>query len=264
MNNNIDNLRDNILESFQDIDYDIYVENKIDDDKLKRVYALVRSFIVESYENNDLSDEAMKYMSIIEMYVNEKKLFSKQLYEGFYNPFDDTDDNIQMKPVKRFNVSPKDQSVRIKNVKLHNNDVDGKICYNNGKMLAGKTFVKGDIIEKCPCELVSLMSLFSPDMRSIVFTVDEKKNIYAIPFGYAKYYRNSKEYMLQPNAKYEFDDRNPEPTIVISATRRIDKGSEIVLYSDETDFENEMKIDQFHYTNDNQDAYRIIKNYRVL
>ena len=49
MHSNLDNLRDNILESFQDINYDGYIENKITKQKLDKAFALVRCFVAESY-----------------------------------------------------------------------------------------------------------------------------------------------------------------------------------------------------------------------
>ena len=261
MNNHIDNLRNNILESLQDIDCDRYIDNTIDDNKLERVYSLVRAFVVESYSDNSLSDESIKYMSIVEKLVIEKKLFNNKLYEGFYNPFDDDIEPIQT--IKRYKASPVDRGVKISRVKLWDNNTTEKIYFENGKMFAGKFFGKGDTIEICPVRLIHDEDLYSKNIRDISFTIDSEKRIYAIPFGYASYYRNSKETTLSPNADYELIP-NEHPTIRIYATSNIKKGQEIVLVAEDEDFQNEIKPGQFEYHNGGEEPYHVVKNYKII
>lgn len=263
MYNNIENLRNGILESFQDIDYDRYVDNKICKHKLNKAYSLVRSFIVESYDDNDLSDEAIRYMSVIERYVTEKKLFNKQLYEGFYNPFDDIDDVETVKPIKHFTVNPEEKSVRISKIEVWNTDVKDKVYFDGGKMIAGQFFGKGDTVEVCPVRLIYDSDLYSKNIRDIAFSIDPAKRIYGIPFGYASYYRNSKDVTLDGNADYEFIPSDT-PSIKIYVTSNIKKGEEIILHATDDDFQNEIKPGQFQYDKNGDEPYMVVKNYRVL
>jgi len=93
--------------------------------------------------------------------------------------------------------------------------------------------------------------------------VDYANRIYAIPFGYGTCYRNSKEFGVEGNAAYYFDDSNPKyPLIIITATKKIKKGHEIVLTSTEEDFENEVRPGQFEYDK-GYEPYHSIKSVRI-
>ena len=257
----IENLRNSILESFQDISYDGYTNNKISKGKIDKAFSLVRCFIAESMEYKKLSDEANIYMSILEKYVLEYKLFDgTKLYEGFYNPFDDEDDeHIKIGPV----VDADTDKIKISKVKLWNRDVTDKIIFDKGRIRAGQFFGKGDTIEVAPVRLIKNDDLYSRNIRDIAFTIDSDKNIYAIPFGYASYYRNSKDTGIEPNADYELIPSDT-PTIRIYATSNIRKGNEIILISDDIDFENEIRPDQFNYEPNKTEPYLSIKNFKIV
>lgn len=260
----LDNLRDNILESFQDINYDGYIENKISKQKLDKAFSLVRCFVSESYSNEDLQEEANQYMSILERYHKEYILFSKsKLYEAFYNPFDGEDDDVQIDIPKRpYRQDAEDRGIKISKVKVWDGNTTDKIIFDKGKMRAGNFYGPGDTIETCPVRLIQEDDLHSRTVRDIAFAIDTEKRIYGIPFGYALYYRNSKDTGLDGNADYELIPSD-EPTIRIFATTKIKKNSEIILNSDEMDFENEIKPGQFEYE-PNRSEYVAIKNFKLI
>lgn len=257
----IENLRNSILESFQDIDYDGYLNNKISKTKIDKALSLVRCFISESMGNKTLYVEAHRYMSILERYVLEHMTFDRaKLYEGFYNPFDDEDNEpVKIEP----SVDVDDKNIKISKIKLWDKETTDKIYFDKGRIRAGKFFGKGDTIEIAPVRLVKGDDLYSRNIRDMAFTIDSEKGIYAIPFGYASYYRNSKESGVEPNADYELIPSDT-PTIRIYATSNIRKGNEIILISDDIDFENEIRPDQFNYEPDKTEPYLSIKNFKIV
>lgn len=261
MNNSINNLRDNILESIQDIDCDRYINNNIDVKKLNKLYSLIRFFMVESIEDDKLLPEIDRYISIFEMFVKETSLYKLSLMESFYNPFSDDDTDIKYN--KSFHISPKEKGVRISKVKLWDNNTVDKVFFDKGKMKSGKFFGKGDTIEVCPVRLIQDSDLYSRNIRDIAFAIDTEKRIYAIPFGYASYYRNSIDSGCKHNADYELIP-DESPTIRIYATENIKKGSEIILFSDECDFQNEIGRDTFDYMDDDGNNYVATKNYKII
>ena len=266
MFNYIENLRTNILESFQDIDYDGYINNKIHKSKLDKAFSLVRSFVAESLSNKELEDEASRYMFILERFYNEYKLFNdNKLQEGFYNPFDD--DSFYTKQISQM-VLPtthvkETPEIKISKVKLWNDNVTDKIYFDKGKMRAGRYYRKGDIIEVCPVRLIHNADLHSENVRDMAFVIDTDNHIHAIPFGYALYYRNSKDSGLDGNVDYVLDNTET-PTIKIFATNNIKKGNEIILISTDDDFENEIKPTQFNYAPNKPEPYLSIKNFKLI
>ena len=129
-------------------------------------------------------------------------------------------------------------------------------------MIAGQFFGKGDHIETCPVRLIYEKDLYSENIREFAFTIDKSKGIYAIPFGYASFYRDSKTCNLEPNADYEYVDDPSGSYIKIYAINNIKKGNEIVLLSDESDFANEVKPGQFEYDRD-EVPFLSVKNVRI-
>ena len=152
--------------------------------------------------------------------------------------------------------------MKISNIRLWNNNTDNKIMYKGGRMIAGQFFGKGDHIETCPIRLIYEKDLYSENIRDFAFTIDKGKGIYAIPFGYASFYRNSKSCNVEPNADYEYVDDPNGSYINIFAINNIKKGHEIVLISDESDFANEVKPGQFEYNRD-EVPFRSVKNVRI-
>ena len=97
---------------------------------------------------------------------------------------------------------------------------DGRNVYSAHK------FTPGDIIEFCPCRSVDKQSLYSKDVRDMVFEVEPNEK-YVIPMGYCQYYDLGDNYGKTPNCDYEWD--SDRECIVIRATRKIQKGDLLII-----------------------------------
>lgn len=242
---------ESILEMFQYADSVRKKGRSLKKSEISRLVDLSESFcaLASSMKDRSLMEEAALYERVTRMLVMES--VDKKIFEtGFFNPFDDgeypTEDIYSSG--RYTEDDDNDPNIRIKRVRMWNNDAKNKVMLVNGKMIAGRRFEQGDIIERCPCRIISGRDLYSKDIRDMAFPIDSSKRIFAIPFGYGLYYRNSKEFGVEPNACYRYDDTDPNhPYIVIVALQRIRKDHEVVLESTDEDFENEIKPGQFSY-----------------
>ena len=263
--------RDRILSMLSDIDCDRYYTDTLPKNKIFALMNIVEGYAVMAIESKDrnLINEAKALHGRVVRLTDEYQARQKSLDEGFFNPF--TADN-ELAPVEASMVnSPlykhkdEDDDVKISKVRLWNNDTNNKIMFKNGVMVAGQFFGRGDIIEKCPIRFLCERDLYSENIRSFVFPISAKRGLYAVPFGYATFYRNSHECKCEPNAEYEvvLTENLRNSYIKIKATKRIRKGDEIVLASDKTDFVNEIKPGQFEYDDDGK-KYTPTKNFKFL
>ena len=239
---------------------------------LKRlVYSVVPGITVKRTLDSLLAD----YRPVAKATIEEKQRLMRNLslYEslsyGFYNPYDsddsqddahalDTegDDEEDDKDVTK-PISAKD----IKSIVNWNQDVPSKIIYKTGKMLAGRYFGIGDVIEKCPIKFMSEADLYSKTIRDNVFPIDMKKGIYAFPLGNALCYRNSDEAARPGNIVYEYDDTTE--CLVFTAVKRIRKGEELILQVTSDDYANALKPGQFKYDNE-PDVVYTTKNIQII
>ena len=256
--------RDGILETLQDIDHDRYYKLNISKESIVRLLNLTEAYSITA---NSLSDsvainEALSLSKKTEAIIKEYNFRKNCVKEGFYNPFDDVDDHsINTRYEEVVDIDPSND-MKISNIRLWNNNTDNKIMYKGGRMIAGQFFGKGDHIETCPIRLIYEKDLYSENIRDFAFTIDKGKGIYAIPFGYASFYRNSKSCNVEPNADYEYVDDPNGSYIKIFAINNIKKGNEIVLVADDSDFANEIKPGQFEYNRD-EVPFRSVKNVRI-
>lgn len=138
------------------------------------------------------------------------------LNEGFYNPFDTDEDGIEGVSIladPRKEIKDSD-NCPIRKVTLWNNNVNGKISCEKGKMYSNRFYFKGDILEECPVKLINVNSLNDRVIREIAFEleVDENGNgVWGIPMGYANCYTLSTDTKELPNVDYEYD---PEEGII--------------------------------------------------
>jgi hypothetical protein len=256
--------REGILETLQDINHDRYYKSTISKKSVKRLLNLAEAYSITANSSNDsdVINEAASLSKQTEMIINEYNFRKNAVKEGFYNPFDEVDDNdIDTRYEEIVDIDP-DKDMKISKVRLWNNNTDNKIIYKGGRMIAGQFFGKGDHIETCPVRLIYEKDLYSENIREFAFTIDKSKGIYAIPFGYASFYRDSKTCNIEPNADYEYVDDPSGSYINIYAINNIKKGHEIVLISDESDFANEVKPGQFEYDMD-EVPFRSVKNVRI-
>ena len=101
-----------------------------------------------------------------------------------------------------------------------------KICSDGKSVYSNSQFYPGDIIEVCPTKSIDKLSLYTKDMRDIVFEVIPNEK-YVIPFGYCQYYDVISKSNPDPNCDYMWDGDNNK--IVIRALNRILKNTKLVL-----------------------------------
>ena len=256
--------REGILETLQDIDHDRYYKLNISKESIVRLLNLTEAYSItaNSLIDSEAINEALSMSKKTEEIIKEYNFRKNCVKEGFYNPFDDVDDHsIDTRYEEVVDIDPRND-MKISNIRLWNNNTDNKIMYKGGRMIAGQFFGKGDHIETCPIRLIYEKDLYSENIRDFAFTIDKGKGIYAIPFGYASFYRNSKSCNVEPNADYEYVDDPNGSYINIFAINNIKKGNEIVLVADDSDFANEIKPGQFEYNRD-EVPFRSVKNVRI-
>ena len=264
MNNQMLYYKEGIMESLHDIDHDRYYHNRISSKSLDKVLNLAEAYSIMSKCEQDAEaiNESSSLYHKIRSLVKEYDFRKRHKNEAFENPFDeigDTTINTRYEEMADYDFDEKD--FNIGRVRLWNNNTDNKIMFKGGKMIAGQFFGINDTIEECPVRILYEKDMYSENIREFAFTIDAPRGIYAIPFGYASYYRNSLDCNIEPNADYEYVD-GETPIIRIFATRNIKRGHEIVLYAEDSDFGNEIKPGQFKYDQDSDPFYRV-KNIKI-
>ena len=262
---NLTYYRESILEILQDIDLDRYYLNKIDRKSISDALNLVEAYSIISRANGDRGaiNESNSMYQRLESLIKEYSYRISHLNEGFENPFDEVDDHTKVNRYDDKVVVDPNKDLKINQIKMWNSNTPNKIMYRNGRIEAGQFFGKGDTIEECPVRIIYEKDMYSENIRDFAFTIDKARGIYAIPFGYASFYRNSISSNAEPNAEYEYVPERNGGYIRIYATRNIRKGHEIVLYADKTDFDNEIKPGQFDYSQREIEPYYSVKNVRI-
>ena len=155
------------------------------------------------------------------------------LNESFYNPFDDDllndlDDNVIDEPKE---ITPEEDRI-IRKIKLYNNKSKvGGVQFKDDRVYASKTFYMDDIIEVAPVRILDDADLYSSNVRKLTFPIDLSRRIFGIPFGIGSMARSEVETGIHGNIDYEYDPSNKNE-IVIYATRKINKGDELVFVND--------------------------------
>lgn len=258
-------LSENIRESFSYVRAHGFIDES--EGKVEKLINLVESFTIMSNleGDSDFIAEARRYEDELVDTIKIGSAMNRMFEYGFENPFD-TDDDDKKGPKIGFNspapeLAQSRRDVEIKRVRLWKKETKDKIVLDDSadgkKMIAGQYYDKGDIIERCPCNFITKGFYTEDVIEDLAFKVGTET--YVIPLGYANCYRNSVETGELPNADYIFDPNKGKPYINIFATRKIKKGSEIVLKADESDFENVIKKGQFDYSN--QPVYTPTKNF---
>lgn len=101
-----------------------------------------------------------------------------------------------------------------------------KICFDGSFVYSKTVFYPGDIIEVCPTKSIDRTSLYSKDMRDIVFEIIPNE-YFVIPFGYCQYYDIIRNNKMEPNCDYLWNPDNK--TIIIRAIKRIEKMEKLIL-----------------------------------
>lgn len=102
----------------------------------------------------------------------------------------------------------------------------GRVYCDGNCVYASHSFTPDDIIEVCPCRSIDKASLYSKDVRDIVFEVVPGEK-YVIPMGYCQFYEISDGYQRKPNCDYEWDPKRG--AIVIRSMGYIKPGELLVI-----------------------------------
>lgn len=260
----LQNYSDSISEKLQYAATNRYVCGRVSKKSLDELSNLIESFSVLSAgsKNKEFVAESKVYFDILEKFANEFS-YAKKLNEYFENPFDSFDDEpVETKKQEKI-VDKKPEGVQFKRINVWNSDVQDKVMFSGGKMLACKFFKAGDVIERCPVKLIKRTDLYYDMINRFAIPIDKNRNLYGFPYGNAVLYRVDKQSGLDGNAEYEFIENCGEPYIRIVATKTIKKGNEIILCSDSLDFENEIKDNQFKYQRGPEPFYAV-KNFKIV
>lgn len=223
-NRGIDVLRESVIKTLDSVGKSLYETKTCEKTSLEKAAKLVEEYVNEcaGTGNIDLIAEAgafeRNFVLLADSYSYMKQPLNEWLAQGFdtYDPDDQPiTPAIGMKP--RVQVS----SVRPYISKAKN-------ILKNGGMYADRSYSAGDLLEEAPVRIIHIEDTYSRPIRDLSFEVDAEQGIYAIPMGYASYYRND-EY--SPNATYSFvyNPENGNGHIMIRANKHISKGDEITV-----------------------------------
>lgn len=168
------------------------------------------------------------------------------LNEGFENPFVGEDEIKQHDEIELYpSADVRDKDLyRVKKIRLYDPKVTQNSYYRDGKMYAGRPFIKFDIVEECPVKVFDNIDLYSRNLRDMLFAIEydrEKygnpkkwmenndagdKVIYGMPYGCANLYRTS-DNPDEANIDYDFDLETG--IIRFRAIRRIKTNDELIL-----------------------------------
>lgn len=149
-----------------------------------------------------------------------KQEFQNKLEESLYDLFLSGDGTSKKNKELKSSKNIKNIDMVPTNANQCNVMFDGKSVYSNCK------FYPGDIIEICPCRDVSKSSLYSRDIRDMVFEVEPDVD-FVIPMGYCQFYDIISRKNKHANCDYEWDPN--KRTIIIRAINKIDKYEKLVL-----------------------------------
>lgn len=188
---------------------DAYCEADIRDPQLEKLYNAATS------ENDFMPTDDFQQIS------DDRSWNSKGIYESWWA--DELNGYFEIEANKERERNYNKQDI----CKIDMKDANANICkiiLSKGSVYAGANFYKGDIIEVCPTKSIDRTSLFTKDMRDIVFEVKPNEQ-WVLPFGYCQYYDIDQSdaancgFIWDPVAK----------NIVIKAIKRIPKHGKLIL-----------------------------------
>ena len=227
---------ENVLESFAVVEKSLYEDGKCDRRDFLKASMLAESFIGKTGNEEERSKIENKFRLLAECcgMLHEKPL-NEWLSRGF-DTYDDEPDSVPALPSTPGRVV-------IKKVLPWCSNSTNKIVFRDGRIFAGKRYSANDIVEEAPIRIIHVEDTYSRPIRDLTFEVDGKNGLYAIPFGYASYYRVNE---AAPNASYDFvyEPESGKGYVVIRALKPIMKDDEITIIKDRNRFA-EQKYDRF-------------------
>ena len=238
----IDISLENVLESFAVIEKSLYETGTCNKSDLKKASTITESFIQNSgrQEEKDLIENRFRLFA--ECYHLSHTKPVNEWFRPTFQTFDDV-------PGEETPASPALQDrVTIQRISPHTSRSGGKnYIFKDGRIFAGKRYSANDIIEEAPIRIIHVEDTYSRPIRDLTFEVDGEKGLYAIPFGYASYYRIDE---ASPMASYDFtyDPKTDQGYVIIRALKPIMKNDEITIIKDRNKFA-EQKYDRFRADN---------------
>lgn len=231
---------ENVLESFAVVEKSLYEDGKCEKSDLEKASAVAESFIESN--GNELENRLIedKFKLLAECY--HEMCGERHLNEWLTRGFETYDDE----PAETGGIETPGR-VQIKKVLPWCSNSTNKIVFKDGRIFAGKRYSGNDIIEEAPIRIIQVEDTYSRPIRDLTFEVDGERGLYAIPFGYASYYRIDE---ASPNASYDFvyEPESGKGYVVIRALKPIMKGDEITIIKDRNRF-SEQKYDRFRAAN---------------
>lgn len=229
-----------VLESFAVVEKSLYETGTCDKSDLEKASEIAESFIGNSgrREENDLIENKFKLLA--ECYnMSHSKPLNEWMSRGF-DTYDDEPGEVSVLPETPGRVA-------IKKVLPWCSNSTNKIVFKDGRIFAGKRYSANDIVEEAPIRVIHVEDTYSRPIRDLTFEIDGRNGLYAIPFGYASYYRIDE---ASPKASYDFvyEPDSGKGYVVIRALKPIMKGDEITIIKDRNRFE-EQKYDRFRADN---------------
>lgn len=231
---------ENVLESFAVIEKSLYEDGKCDRRDFMKASMLAESFIGKTVNEEERNKIENKFRLLAECCG---MLCEKPLNEWLSRGFDTYDDEMGAE-----SISPSMPGrVAIKKVLPWCSNSTNKIVFRDGRIFAGKRYSANDIIEEAPIRVIQVEDTYSRPIRDLTFEIDGERGLYAIPFGYASYYRIDES---SPKASYDFvyEPKSGKGYVVIRALKPIMKDDEITIIKDRNRFE-EQKYDRFRADN---------------
>ncbi|WQJ53265.1 MAG: hypothetical protein [Wendovervirus sonii] len=183
--------------------YDDFCNGNISEKQLEQMYNSIRSKIGITDDYHNTMDQHI---------YNQQDLFESWWKENVNWYHENQPERFTKDKIVKINMIPTDvNACRVK--------FGGHSVFTNAK------FYTGDIIEICPARTVGKESLYSKDMRDIVFEVIPHEK-WVVPFGYCQYYKHA-DYKNDSNCSYEWDSKTGN--IIIRALCNMPENTELVL-----------------------------------
>ena len=239
-NRNISVSLNDVMKSFATVEKSLYRLKTCKKTDLDKAVALTESYIKinnKIFENNSLKRKLRLLVESYNILSNSK--INEWMQAGF-DTFNDFQSELPDNPELH-------GQVKIKKVLPWCSNSSNKIFYKDGRIFAGKRYSANDIIEEAPMRIIHVEDTYSRPIRDLTFEVDGENGIYAIPFGYAIYYRIDEN---SPKASYDFvyEPKTGTGYVVIRALKPIMKGDEITIIKDSNKFSNKL-YDRFTAAN---------------
>lgn len=168
--------------------------------------------LMNAVDSENQFEEVDDYQNI----MDEESWERKGIFESW---FDDSLEYYQTHK-DRFNKS------KINKISAVSTDANQcRVQCDGNYVYANATFYPGDIIEICPTKNIDKSSLYSRDIRDLVFEVIPNKQ-WVLPFGYCRYYLHNVP-IEEENCTYIWDPI--KNVIVIKALNKIPKFSKLFL-----------------------------------